>query len=98
MYSRWISSVSAPGYDAATRGAGEAVTYDAAGRSVILLDGGFAVNFKDPDDLVKPWPLTIAVTSPAAIPATAAAARSARAAASAASQMPLPSAAAAYSS
>ncbi|HEY1363337.1 MAG TPA: ABC transporter substrate-binding protein [Xanthobacteraceae bacterium] len=26
-----------------------------------LLDGGFAVNFKDPDELVKPWPLNIAV-------------------------------------
>jgi histidinol-phosphate phosphatase family protein len=38
------TSVSAPGYDAATRGAGEAVTYDAAGRSVILLDGGFAAH------------------------------------------------------
>ena len=38
------TSVSAPGYDAATRGAGEAVTYDAAGRSVILLDGSFAMH------------------------------------------------------
>jgi mannose-1-phosphate guanylyltransferase/phosphomannomutase len=38
------TSVSAPGYDAATRGAGEAVTYDAAGRSVILLDGSFAAH------------------------------------------------------
>jgi NitT/TauT family transport system substrate-binding protein len=27
-----------------------------------LLDGGFSVPFKEPDDLVKPWPLTIAVT------------------------------------
>jgi NitT/TauT family transport system substrate-binding protein len=27
-----------------------------------LLDGGFAVNFKDPDDIVKPHPLTIAVS------------------------------------
>jgi mannose-1-phosphate guanylyltransferase/phosphomannomutase len=36
--------VSAPGYDAATRGAGDAVTYDASGRSVILLDGSFAVH------------------------------------------------------
>jgi histidinol-phosphate phosphatase family protein len=35
-------SVIAPGYDAATRGAGEAVTYDPAGRSVIVLDGSFA--------------------------------------------------------
>jgi NitT/TauT family transport system substrate-binding protein len=26
-----------------------------------FLDSGVAVNFKDPDDLVKPWPLTIAV-------------------------------------
>ncbi len=38
------TSVSAPGYDAATRGAGEAVTYDAAGRSVILLEGSFAAH------------------------------------------------------
>jgi NitT/TauT family transport system substrate-binding protein len=27
-----------------------------------LLDGGHAVNFKDPDDVVKPHPLTIAVS------------------------------------
>jgi len=26
-----------------------------------LLEGGYAVAFKEPDDLVKPWPLTIAV-------------------------------------
>jgi mannose-1-phosphate guanylyltransferase/phosphomannomutase len=38
------ATVSAPGYDAATRGAGEAVTYDAGGRSVILLDGSFAAH------------------------------------------------------
>jgi mannose-1-phosphate guanylyltransferase/phosphomannomutase len=38
------ASVSAPGYDAATRGAGEAMTYDARGRSVILLDGSFAAH------------------------------------------------------
>lgn len=37
-------SVRAPGYNAATREAGEAVTYDAAGRSVILLDGIFAAH------------------------------------------------------
>jgi mannose-1-phosphate guanylyltransferase/phosphomannomutase len=37
-------SVDAPGYDAATRGAGEAVVYDAAGRSVIVLDGSFAAH------------------------------------------------------
>ncbi len=37
-------SIRAPGYDAATRGAGEAVTYDAAGQSVILLDGSFAAH------------------------------------------------------
>ncbi len=36
--------IRAPGYDAATRGAGESVTYDASGRSVILLDGSFAVH------------------------------------------------------
>jgi mannose-1-phosphate guanylyltransferase/phosphomannomutase len=38
------ATVSAPGYDAATRGAGEAVTYDAHGRSVIVLDGSFAAH------------------------------------------------------
>jgi mannose-1-phosphate guanylyltransferase/phosphomannomutase len=38
------TTVSAPGYDAATRAAGDAVTYDAGGRSVILLDGSFAVH------------------------------------------------------
>jgi histidinol-phosphate phosphatase family protein len=37
-------SISSPGYDVATRGAGEGVTYDASGRSVILLDGSFAVH------------------------------------------------------
>jgi mannose-1-phosphate guanylyltransferase / phosphomannomutase len=37
-------SVNAPGYDAVTRGAGAAVSYDAAGRSVILLDGSFAAH------------------------------------------------------
>lgn len=36
--------VSAPGYDAATHESTEKVTYDAAGRSVILLDGGFAAH------------------------------------------------------
>lgn len=35
-------SVQAPGYDAATRSAREPVTYDPKGRSVILLEGGFA--------------------------------------------------------
>ena len=38
------TTLSAPGYDAVTRGAGDAVTYDARGRSVILLDGSFAVH------------------------------------------------------
>jgi mannose-1-phosphate guanylyltransferase / phosphomannomutase len=38
------ATVSAPGYDAATRGAGETVTYGARGRSVILLDGSFAAH------------------------------------------------------
>ena len=38
------TSIRAPGYDAATRGRGEAMTYDAAGRSVILLDGSFAAH------------------------------------------------------
>jgi histidinol-phosphate phosphatase family protein len=38
------TSVRAPGYDAATRGAGEAVTYDASGQSVILLEGSFAAH------------------------------------------------------
>jgi mannose-1-phosphate guanylyltransferase / phosphomannomutase len=36
------ASIRAPGYDAASRGAGEGVTYDPAGRSVIVLDGSFA--------------------------------------------------------
>ena len=34
--------VRAPGYDAATRGVGPAVTYDPAGQSVIVLEGIFA--------------------------------------------------------
>jgi mannose-1-phosphate guanylyltransferase / phosphomannomutase len=38
------TSIRAPGYDAATRETGAAVTYDARGRSVILLDGGFALH------------------------------------------------------
>jgi histidinol-phosphate phosphatase family protein len=38
------ASVCAPGYDAASRGPGEPETYDPAGRSVILLDGGFAAH------------------------------------------------------
>jgi mannose-1-phosphate guanylyltransferase / phosphomannomutase len=38
------ASVQAPGYDAASRGPGERVTYDPAGRSVILLDGSFAAH------------------------------------------------------
>jgi uridine kinase len=38
------TSIRAPGHDAATRGRGEAVAYDASGRSVILLDGSFAVH------------------------------------------------------
>jgi hypothetical protein len=37
-------SASAPGFEAATRGAGEAVSYDAGGRSVILLEGSFAAH------------------------------------------------------
>ena len=36
------TSVRAPGYDAATRGAGQAVTYDPTGQSVIVLEGSFA--------------------------------------------------------
>jgi histidinol-phosphate phosphatase family protein len=36
------ATVRAPGYDSATRSAGAAVTYDPAGRSVIVLDGTFA--------------------------------------------------------
>jgi uridine kinase len=35
-------SVTAPGYDAATRGAARSVTYDPTGKSVIILEGGFA--------------------------------------------------------
>jgi len=38
------ASIRAPGYDASTRETGEAVTYDARGRSVILLDGSFALH------------------------------------------------------
>jgi histidinol-phosphate phosphatase family protein len=38
------TSMRAPGYDAATRAAGDAVTYDASGRSVVLLDGSFALH------------------------------------------------------
>ena len=38
------TSVRAPGYDAATRGSGAAVTYDPAGRSVIVLEGSFAAH------------------------------------------------------
>jgi histidinol-phosphate phosphatase family protein len=38
------ASIRAPGYDAATRETGEAVTYDARGQSVILLDGSFALH------------------------------------------------------
>jgi mannose-1-phosphate guanylyltransferase/phosphomannomutase len=37
-------SVNAPGYDAATRGAGEAVVYDPTGRTIIVLDGSFAAH------------------------------------------------------
>jgi histidinol-phosphate phosphatase family protein len=36
--------IRAPGYDAATRRAGEAVIYDPSGRSVVLLDGSFAMH------------------------------------------------------
>jgi mannose-1-phosphate guanylyltransferase / phosphomannomutase len=36
------AGTSVPGYDAATRRVGEAVTYDPDGRSVIVLDGSFA--------------------------------------------------------
>jgi len=36
------ASVHAPGYDASSRGPGQAVTYDPTGHSVIVLDGSFA--------------------------------------------------------
>jgi histidinol-phosphate phosphatase family protein len=36
--------VRAPGYDAATRAAGEGISYDPAGQEVIVLDGGFAAH------------------------------------------------------
>jgi uridine kinase len=36
--------IRAPGYDAATRRAGEAVIYDPSERSVVLLDGSFAMH------------------------------------------------------
>jgi mannose-1-phosphate guanylyltransferase/phosphomannomutase len=38
------ATVRAPGYDPATRGVGDAVTYDPAGRSVIVLEGTFAAH------------------------------------------------------
>jgi mannose-1-phosphate guanylyltransferase/phosphomannomutase len=38
------TSVIAPGYDVAMRGAGEPVTYDPAGREIIVLEGSFAVH------------------------------------------------------
>jgi mannose-1-phosphate guanylyltransferase / phosphomannomutase len=37
-------TVTAPGYDAATRGGASAVSYEAAGKSVVILEGGFAVH------------------------------------------------------
>jgi mannose-1-phosphate guanylyltransferase / phosphomannomutase len=37
-------TVIAPGYDPATRGAGSAVAYDPSGKSVIVLEGGFAIH------------------------------------------------------
>jgi mannose-1-phosphate guanylyltransferase / phosphomannomutase len=37
-------AVTAPGYDPATRGAGHAVNYDPSGKSVIVLEGGFAIH------------------------------------------------------
>jgi hypothetical protein len=37
-------SISAPGYDAATRGCGDSVRYEPAGQSVVLIDGGFAAH------------------------------------------------------
>jgi mannose-1-phosphate guanylyltransferase / phosphomannomutase len=37
-------AVVAPGYNPATRGAGSAVTYDPSGKSVIVLEGGFAIH------------------------------------------------------
>jgi mannose-1-phosphate guanylyltransferase / phosphomannomutase len=37
-------AVIAPGYDPATRGTGSAVTYDPSGKSVIVLEGGFAIH------------------------------------------------------
>ena len=38
------TTVRAPGYDAATRGAGEEITYDPAGQTVIVLEGSFAIH------------------------------------------------------
>jgi uridine kinase len=37
-------SIQAPGYDAATRRGGEGVRYEAKGKSVVLLDGGFSAH------------------------------------------------------
>jgi uridine kinase len=36
--------VTAPGYDPATREGGSAVTYDPAGKAVVILEGSFAVH------------------------------------------------------
>jgi uridine kinase len=36
------ATVRAPGYDVATRGSGESVTYDSGGRSVVVIEGNFA--------------------------------------------------------
>jgi mannose-1-phosphate guanylyltransferase/phosphomannomutase len=38
------TKVRAPGYDTATRGAGEGTTYDPAGHAVIVLEGSFAIH------------------------------------------------------
>ena len=37
-------TLTAPGYDPATRGGGSAVTYDPAGKAVVILEGSFAVH------------------------------------------------------
>ena len=55
------ASVRAPGYDAATRGAGEGVSYDPTDQSVIVLDGCFAGH----PDIRSMLNLVVFVTVPA---------------------------------
>jgi mannose-1-phosphate guanylyltransferase / phosphomannomutase len=59
-------TVTAPGYDPATRGPGSTVTYDPTDKTVIILEGGFAVH-----RAVRPMvDLAVFVESPVAIQQT----------------------------